>query len=475
MRNNPLHIKWFVSAVRAGKRPEEILADEKLFLRFCLSNVYEQLSEAARKVVRTLLSVGGANTTSEIAYLSELDESTTIRAIQELLTTNMFIASSVPIAATFQTKYELSQLSRSYLSRFYPVAKDEQERLMKAKRQLVSVGEQLVAESRRNPLSPYLVHCRDRSDAVPAKHLSDALREMRSGDFDAAFEALGRAKTLAPEFYEVARVEAWLFAHSGNISEAFEAYERAVELSPDAAHVRMFFGGFLLLSVQDTELALPQFEHAHRLLPEYPEPTTELARCHLYLKQYDEALRVIDSVGSEEILSERLRRKARDLKIQIFQRRAEDLTLDLAQIEALESLEKLRNYVDGIDFLDERMKRHLVSTGPILGMVRQGVRGNPELESRVESYASWLGGFAMCGHEGGSVQDDLGSEDAIFLRLAGGGKFGFARTEGGDEVFIHQTQFLDGPMTSLLQGDKLRLSVVKDELGRLRAKNVRRR
>ena len=474
MRNNPLHIKWFVSAVRAGKRPEEILADEKLFLRFCLSNVYEQLSESARKVVRTLLSVGGANTTSEIAYLSDLDETATIRAIQELLTTNMFIASNAPTTLSFQTKYELSQLSRSYLSRFYPVGKEEQERLMKAKRQLVSVGEQLVAESKRNPLSPYLVHCRSRSDAVPAKHLSDALREMRGGNYDAAFEAVAKAKTLAPEFYEVARVEAWLFAHSGSISEAYDAYERAIELAPDAPHVRMFFGGFLLLSVQDVELAMPQFEKAHSLLPDYPDPKTELARCNLYLKQFNQALCFIDSVGSEATLSERLRRKVRDLRIQIFQRKAEDHVLNLAQIEALESLEELQAYSASIDFFDQRMKQRLSSTLSIVGMIRQGVRGDAELEARIERYFSWVSPLTTVNASANFEEGASEVQDATFLRLAGGGKFGFARTDDGSEVFIHQSQFMDGSMSSLLHGDRLRLSIVKDGMGRLRAENVRR-
>lgn len=473
MRNNPLHIKWFVAAVRAGKRPEEILADERLFLKFCLSNVYEQLSEAARKVVRTLLSVGGANTTSEISYLSELDEISTIRAIQELLTTNMFIASSVATSNTFQTKYELSQLSRSYLSRFYGVAKEEQERLMRSKRQLISVGEQFVAESKKNPLSPYLIHCRDRSDTVPAKHLSDALRYMRSGDFDSAFEAVGKARTLAPEFYEVARVEAWLYAHSGSISEAVDAYERAVELAPDAPHVRLYFGGFLLGSVQDTELALPQFVEAHVLMPGQPEPAIELSRCHLYLKNYAEALHFANSVGSEDALSERVRRKLRDLKIQTYQRQAESFALELAPLQAFESLECLRNYCSTIDFFDQRMRQRIRSTLSTLGMIRSRLKAEQDFDARLDSYADWV--YLNFDVQSKSViNNGAQSQDATFLRLANGGKFGFARLGDGSEVFIHETMLVDGQLMSFLQGDSLRLVVVRDDLGRLRGQDVRR-
>lgn len=72
MRNNPLHIKWFVSAVQAGKRPEEVLADESVFLKFCMSNVFDQINEDARTVVKTLLSLGGSYTVAELSYLTEM-------------------------------------------------------------------------------------------------------------------------------------------------------------------------------------------------------------------------------------------------------------------------------------------------------------------------------------------------------------------------------------------------------------------
>ncbi len=471
MRCNPLHIKWFVSAVRAGKRPEEILADERLFLKFCLSNVYEQLSESARKVVRTLLSVGGANTTSELAYLSDLDESSIVQAVQELLKTNIFIASSTPISSTFKTRYELSLLSRSYLSRFYPVAKEEQERLTRRKRQLVSFGEQLIAESKKNPLSPYLIHCRDKSDAVPAKHLSDALRHQRLGDVDAAYESVDKARVLSPEFYEVARVEAWLYAQSGSVSEAQDAYERALELAPDEGHVSFFYGGFLLYSVNDVDLAMPHFERSHELLPGHPEPIMELARCYLYAKRYDEVVTLLDGVGDESALSERMRRKARDVRMQVHQRWAEDQILELAYIEALTSLEKLREVCSSIEFLDQRMRRRIQSTLPTMSMVRAGVEGNDALEDRIEAYAVWLS--LVAGNSSGS-DDPEGAVHAKFLRLAGSEKFGFAVTDDGTELFIHETQFLDGRMSTLLQGDALRLTVSQDSLGRWRGENVRR-
>src|SRR5690606_33035188 len=94
MRNNPLHIKWFVSAVQAGQRPEAVLADEKMFLQFCLSNVFNVISDNGRKLVRTLLSLGGSYTVAELSFLIDLDQTNLFKAIGELTRTNMFLASN---------------------------------------------------------------------------------------------------------------------------------------------------------------------------------------------------------------------------------------------------------------------------------------------------------------------------------------------------------------------------------------------
>ena len=57
MKGRPAYIKWFVSGIQAGKRPEEILAADGNFLDFCMSNVYEYLNGDSRAVLRRHASV----------------------------------------------------------------------------------------------------------------------------------------------------------------------------------------------------------------------------------------------------------------------------------------------------------------------------------------------------------------------------------------------------------------------------------
>ncbi len=96
MKNNPGYIKWFVSAVQAGRRPEEVLANPDIFLNFCMSNVYEYLTPTSRAVLRAMLCLPELNSQAELHFLTQLDVLDLQRALQQLLTTNMVIMSSVP-------------------------------------------------------------------------------------------------------------------------------------------------------------------------------------------------------------------------------------------------------------------------------------------------------------------------------------------------------------------------------------------
>jgi LuxR family glucitol operon transcriptional activator len=119
MHNSPGYIKWFVTAVQSGRRPEEILAKPTLFLDFCLSNVYGYLSEDSRLVLKSMLCIPLASSQAELAFLTELDSLVLQRALQQLMTTNMITMTSVVAGSSFESRYAISDLPREYLLRHH--------------------------------------------------------------------------------------------------------------------------------------------------------------------------------------------------------------------------------------------------------------------------------------------------------------------------------------------------------------------
>src|SRR5262249_25818064 len=187
----------------------------------------------------------------------------------------------------------------------------------------VRVSEQLTAEHRANPYSAYTVKMRSSSDFIVAKYLYDALFATRRKEFSSAAESIAEARRLAPEYFEVPRVEAWMRVEMRDFSGARTAYEAAIELEPQYAPLRLWHGGFLLRSVNKVEEALHQFRIGVELDPRSVDLQREIASAHLYLREFASARKVIDELLSRDDLPEWNRRKVYDIHLQYFERLAE--------------------------------------------------------------------------------------------------------------------------------------------------------
>lgn len=478
MRNNPLHIKWFVSAVQAGKRPEEVLSDEKIFLQFCLSNVFSQVSENSRRLIRTLLALGGSYTVAELSFLTQMDQATLLGAIQELTRTNMFFATSIPIGVSFETKYELSQLARAYLTRFYPINKEEQGQMLKVKRRLVSAGEQLASDAQSNPLASSSIHCRTRSDWVIAKFLREALSKIKIGQPESALELVEKAKGLAPDFSEAYRVEAWALAKSGNLSMAYDAYERALELAPDSAITYHLFGGFLLRDMHDSEKASMMFKKAMELCSDRPEPKIDYARCELYQRHFSEVFALIEELEGQVLTNEHVANKVSDLHLQYYIRFAEHCFARHEVYKCVEAIEKVKDFYEKISHPDRKMRDRLSKALYFLPSLRAALSLDQIMINRVNAFASWVNETLFTGqhrsfnHEAGQQHLNLFNSGKV-CRIHASRSFGFIWQDVGDEIYFRVTQINDEELVSSLRvGLRVKFDTAFDWRGRLIAVNI---
>jgi LuxR family transcriptional regulator, glucitol operon activator len=115
MKNNSLFIKWFVSSVQAGKRPEEILLNSTLFLDYCLENVFNHVSEDARLLLKVMVSIPGPHSQAILSYLTQLSIDRLQAALQQLITANMLILVAQPKEAGYDSFYDLGELPRQYM------------------------------------------------------------------------------------------------------------------------------------------------------------------------------------------------------------------------------------------------------------------------------------------------------------------------------------------------------------------------
>lgn len=362
MKNNPGYIKWFVSAVQAGARPEEVLADPTLFLDFCMSNVYNFLSEDSRRILQTLQYLSGSRSQAELAFLSDLDSVRLQRGLQQLITTNMVNMLPLAKGTSFQSTYDLSELAREYLGRRHPIPVDIARELKGKRRELTRATGEIVAGYKTNPYSFRTIQVRSPSDHIVAKYLSDAISAVNRSDYSAAETLILEAKRLAPEFYEVHRVEAFLRIAEDNFTAANTCYEAAIEIEPKSAPLRLAYGGFLMRYLDDPERAAEQLKIAGDLDSNAVEIQSERAFVALDLGSFDEAEAFVRKLLARVISSERTEKKIFDLMLQLYQRRAEHQAAIGDYMQAIDKLDGLRNAFEGIPkpMVDGKMLQKLV-------------------------------------------------------------------------------------------------------------------
>lgn len=291
MGGHPAYIKWFVSGVQAGRRPEELLVDNELLLDFCMSNVYQYLDADAQAVLRSMQALPGARNQAELAYLNDYTANKIQKALLDLITTNFVqMQNRSPAALQLETTYQLTDFGKQYLDKQHPVAGDERAWLLDRNAELFQLGASLKAESSASPFDPGTVDVRGAGDFHVAKLLRDAIRAARRGEVDAALENCREGQVLSPTFYEAWRVEAFVQDARSDHTAANAAFERALELAPESQQLNYFYGTFLADRYGDPVNGLRYLQAAARSSTPPPAVVTQIAWTHLGLKDWPSVL-----------------------------------------------------------------------------------------------------------------------------------------------------------------------------------------
>ena len=322
MKFNPGFIKWFVSAVQCGRRPEDVLANPQIFLDFCLSNVYEYVGDDARKIAKAMLAVPGKHTQAVLSYITKMDGDRFQAALQQLWSANLVSMLTTPTETGFETVYELSELPRLYILKNHPPTAQEVALFQQTKREITLIHERLEADRYSNRYDSNHVVLRTKHDTVVAKYLIDALAESSKGAYDNALAMVEKARSLDPAYYEVHRVEALIQNWSGNYAAALGAFEIAIDCEPKSAPLHYWYGGFLLRDAQDVASARKEFEIGISLDGSAPQLRAELARSMMYMGDFDLADSQLIPLCESADLATKLRRKCVDLLLQVAVRRA---------------------------------------------------------------------------------------------------------------------------------------------------------
>lgn len=391
MHRNPSYIKWFVSSVQTGLGPERVLQHSDVFLEFCMSNVYEYLSQDAQQLTSSFQCAPGLRDIPELSYMNDFDSLRVQKSIQELMATNMLSQASKSKGASIKTTYQLSELARAYLGKHHKPSQAFQKNIRLKRNQLNSLFEQQKAKLYGNKYSPRNIKFRDKSDRVIVKMLHDAQKYILNSSHDKAFEILEEAHRLSPDFFEVARFKAYFYQKSGNLNDARAQYELAILLSPHTSQLHYWFGKFILHEEENVDDAVFQFEKAHKLDPTSIEVSLALARGYLFQHEFDKTRKILNNI--KIVIADAddyLHKMYIDTDLQVHCRLADDLSQEGDFWGALESLEKMKRCFSVLDNWqkDKYLRQKLSKATYTLN--RLSTHLPPPHQDRVTSLENWI-------------------------------------------------------------------------------------
>lgn len=323
--SNPLSIKWFVKGLYNGKSIEQLIENKETLVSYCMSNVYEKLSEVARSIL-TIITISSTDLTyAELMYYCDkkLNDDIIIRkAINELIKCNFINHSK------FQDGFILSvtDFAKEFLSlNPYTDTKILGE-YKQRQRQLQLFKQDVLTKQHVNPYSmkAFSFINNDISRVIAAYYLCEAMQCANKDDLKTAFELIEFAKKLAPRYFECNKISAFLNT-TINPTKAKEEYELSIsycENDIELATVHVLYAGFLL-RIDDYDCALEQLNKAHEI--DKDNYYIKMEKCKIYstIGEYDKAEKILEEVRFSDLQSTRDENIYLTRNADILKRRAE--------------------------------------------------------------------------------------------------------------------------------------------------------
>jgi cold shock CspA family protein len=298
LRLNPLAIRWYVQSVEAGYQPDLALHNQDALLEFCVRSVVSGLSPDAQDLLIDIFCLDRPALYSELAVLSDLDLDRLRAALHDLQRASLVEIDAAPGDRVTQG-YSLTTSVRQYIARISPPDPTRASEMRERDRQLRTREELRRRRATRDALAPHVCYTRSELDIPVADVLTEALELAHNGS-DTWRLRIATAEQLAPTFYEVARVSAFIESTEGNVERATALYDRALEQAETEFKpiVSYFLAGHLARNAKDPQAALEHARSAHENL-EMPRASLQYGLVLMYLEHFDEADELIRQVAGE--------------------------------------------------------------------------------------------------------------------------------------------------------------------------------
>jgi len=342
--SNPLSIKWFISGVYNGMDINSLISKKDELIEFCMSNVFNKLSDLSKNILQLFLIEGLELSLGEIDYFINTDEVNLRKSINELLKTNMVKLTS--------GNYALNEMARDYLTLFHKPSNEFMVSVLSKRRELNTLLQEIKVKNENEPFNPKSLfkNLKDKNRKLASCYLTRALEYSSVHDWEPAFNYIDKAANISPNYFEVYKIKAFILAEKMDYFSAMNNYQIAIEKCEDnfeKATILYLYSIFFTIKLPELEKALALITEAEVYCPNEINIILEKSRILMYLGKYYEAEDILLKISNEE--------KNKNKKIEnIYACRYADLLRRKAQKYEMRDIEqKLIYYREGIKKIEE--------------------------------------------------------------------------------------------------------------------------
>lgn len=297
LRNSPLAIQWYVLSVEAGRDPLLTIRNQDDLLVFCVQSVYAALSASSREALNGLRVLGSAASIDDLVLLLDRPSEPVVVAVQELLRSSLVRREKTTDPDALRSVIRVTESADRFL-KANPHDDGSMETLSARNFQIKKVEERRSIEAANRSLAPIVIRVRDERDVAAAHILRDAAMKSQDQDSNGALELIERAKEIAPDFWEIYRVEGYVLGYSGKQAAANFAFQHALQLASHSgeaqAAVSHFYAGFMARQMQDSETAVELERQAHSHF-QSAETAHALGNYLVWAGQHQEGIPLLES------------------------------------------------------------------------------------------------------------------------------------------------------------------------------------
>lgn len=288
--NNPLAIKWFVINVGKGMTPNSILSKEISNLTdFCLSNIYEKLSNNAKYILRIISIKYNRCSLAELLYLCELSYDECMESVNELFRSNFLIQNE-------DFSYSILDFAVSYIQNIKGFSNSEvDKKIQQAIKSLNGSLENLKGDIHlTNEYHPLSLFPKNDSERIATLYVLAAIKYSKQKNFKEVDKCLTLASNSDSQYSDIYKIAGYLYSKFDSIKSE-ENYKIAISLADNKAPVHYFYAGSLMNN-QKYDMAEYEIKEAMRLAPDNKLITMSYARLYKMQKKYADSLDLLQSL-----------------------------------------------------------------------------------------------------------------------------------------------------------------------------------